>query len=41
LATGWPETVAAGIAALAATRLPILATIAIGVVSVVALRAIA
>jgi uncharacterized membrane protein len=41
LATGWPETAAAGIAAVAATRLPILATIAIGVASVVALRALA
>lgn len=41
LATGWPETAAAAVAALAATRLPILATIAIGVASVVALRAIA
>ena len=38
LATGWPETVAAGIAAVAATRLPILATIALGVVAVVILR---
>jgi uncharacterized membrane protein len=39
LATGWPETVAALIAALAATRLPLLGTIAAGVVAVVALRA--
>ena len=41
LATGWPETVAAGIAAVAATRLPILATIALGVVAVVILRGLA
>ncbi len=40
LATGWPETLAAGATALAATRLPLLATIAVGVVTVVALRAI-
>ena len=39
LATGWPETLAAGIAALAATRLPLLGTIAVGVVAVVLLRA--
>ena len=39
LATGWPETLAAGITALAATRLPLLATIAVGVVAVVVLRA--
>jgi uncharacterized membrane protein len=39
LATGWPESVAALIAALAATRLPLLGTIAAGVVAVVALRA--
>ena len=41
LATGWPETVAAGLAAVAATRLPILATIALGVVAVVILRGLA
>ena len=41
LATGWPETAAAGAAALAATRLPLLATIATGVAAVVALRALA
>ena len=41
LATGWPETVAAGVAAVAATRLPILATIALGVVAVVILRGLA
>jgi uncharacterized membrane protein len=41
LATGWPETVAAAIAALSATRLPLLATVAIGVLAVVGLRAIA
>ena len=41
LATGWPETVAALIAAVAATRLPLLATVAVGVVAVVKLRGIA
>lgn len=41
LATGWPETVAAAVSILAATRLPLLATVAVGVLSVVALRAIA
>jgi uncharacterized membrane protein len=41
LATGWPETVAAGVAAVAATRLPILATIVLGVVAVVILRGLA
>jgi uncharacterized membrane protein len=41
LATGWPETVAALVTAFAATRLPLLATIAVGVIAVVALRAIA
>ncbi len=40
IATGWPETVAAAVTALAATRLPLLATIAIGVATVVALRAV-
>lgn len=40
LATGWAETLAALITALAATRLPLLATIAVGVASVVALRAL-
>jgi uncharacterized membrane protein len=40
LATGWPETLAAAITALAATRLPLLATIAVGVAAVVALRAL-
>ncbi|HEX2552765.1 MAG TPA: AzlD domain-containing protein [Microvirga sp.] len=38
LATGWAETIAAGITMLAATRLPLLATIAIGVAAVVLLR---
>ena len=38
LTTGWPETIAAAITALAATRLPLLATIAVGVGSVVLLR---
>jgi uncharacterized membrane protein len=41
LATGWPETLAALVAAFAATRLPLLATIAVGVITVVALRALA
>jgi len=40
LATGWPETVAAMVTALAATRLPLLATILVGVVAVVALRGV-
>jgi uncharacterized membrane protein len=40
LATGWAETVAAAITALAATRLPLLATIAVGVASVVVLRSL-
>lgn len=40
LATGWPETLAALVTAVAATRLPLLATILVGVVSVVALRAV-
>jgi uncharacterized membrane protein len=38
LATGWPETLAALGTAVAATRLPLLATIAVGVVTVVFLR---
>ncbi len=38
LTTGWAETVAAAIAMVAATRLPLLATVAVGVVSVVLLR---
>jgi uncharacterized membrane protein len=38
LATGWRETLAAAIAALAATRLPLLAVVAVGVAAVVALR---
>jgi uncharacterized membrane protein len=41
LATGWPETIAALITAAVATRLPLLATIAVGVVAVVVLRALA
>lgn len=40
LATGWAETIAAAIAAFAATRLPLLGTIVVGVVAVVALRAL-
>lgn len=41
LATGWPETVAALLAALAATRLPLLGVVVVGVAAVVALRALA
>jgi uncharacterized membrane protein len=41
LATGWPETVAALITALAAAPLPLLGTIAVGVGAVVLLRALA
>src|SRR5690606_19411136 len=41
LATGWPETLAALVTAVAATRLPLLATIAVGVASVVLLRMLA
>lgn len=41
LATGWRETLAALVAALAATRLPLLGTVAVGVGSIVALRALA
>lgn len=41
LATGWPETVAAGVAALAATRLPLLGVVAAGVLSVVLFRGLA
>jgi uncharacterized membrane protein len=41
LATGWRETVAALLTAIAATRLPLLATIATGVLAVVALRVLA
>ena len=40
LATGVPETLAALITALVATRLPLLATILVGVLAVVALRAL-
>jgi uncharacterized membrane protein len=38
LTTGWAEALAAAITAVAAFRLPLLATVAVGVVSVVALR---
>jgi uncharacterized membrane protein len=41
LATGWPETVAALVCGLAATRLPLLAVVAVGVATVVALRMVA
>lgn len=40
LATGWAETGAALIAALAATRLPLLGVVVVGVLAVVALRAL-
>lgn len=40
LATGWRETLAAAIVCLAATRLPLLAVIALGVAAIVALRAV-
>ncbi|MBM6595911.1 AzlD family protein [Microvirga pudoricolor] len=38
LTTGWAEALAAAITAVAATRLPLLATVAVGVASVVVLR---
>jgi uncharacterized membrane protein len=38
LTTGWAEAIAAAITAIAAFRLPLLATVAVGVVSVVVLR---
>ncbi len=38
LTTGWAEAIAAAITAFAAFRLPLLATVAVGVVSVVLLR---
>ncbi len=41
LATGWPETIAAAITMVAAARLPLLGTVAVGVAAVVALRALA
>jgi uncharacterized membrane protein len=41
LATGWPETLAAATTAIAATRLPLLGTIGVGVATIVALRALA
>jgi uncharacterized membrane protein len=41
LATGWPETAAAALAALAATRLPLLGVVVVGVAAVVGLRALA
>ena len=40
LATGWRETLAAAVTMIAATRLPLLGTIAVGVAAVVALRAL-
>ena len=39
LATGWAETIACAVTALAALRLPLLASVAVGVGAVVALRA--
>lgn len=38
LATGWPETIAAGVTIAAAMRLPLLAVVAVGVVAIVGLR---
>ena len=38
LATGWAETIACAVTAMAATRLPLLAAVAAGVGTVVALR---
>ena len=38
IATGWAETIAAAITAIAATKLPLFVVVVIGVVSVVALR---
>ncbi|HEY8565573.1 MAG TPA: AzlD domain-containing protein [Beijerinckiaceae bacterium] len=38
LATGWAETIAAAVTIVAATRLPLLAVVAVGVVAIVALR---
>ena len=40
LATGWAETAAAAVAAVAATRLPLLGVVAVGVAAVVGLRAL-
>lgn len=40
LATGWAETVAAAITALAALRLPLIAVVAVGVAGVAVLRAL-
>ncbi|MDJ1158597.1 AzlD domain-containing protein [Chelatococcus sp. SYSU_G07232] len=41
LATGWPETAAAAVTALAATRLSLLPVTAVGVASVLAFRTLA
>ena len=38
LTTGWAEAIAAGITTVAAFRLPLLATVAVGVIAVVVLR---
>ena len=40
LATGWAETAAAAVAAIAATRLPLLGVVAVGVAAVVGFRAL-
>lgn len=40
LATGWAETGATAVAALAATRLPLLGVVGVGVLAVVVLRAV-
>ena len=41
LATGWPETIAAVLTALAALRLPLIAVVAVGVVAAALLRMMA
>ncbi|MGJ3264938.1 MAG: AzlD family protein [Salinarimonas sp.] len=41
LLAGWPEAIAGALTALAATRLPLVACVAVGVGAVVALRALA
>jgi len=41
LATGWPETLAGALTILAATRLPLIGVIGVGVASIVALRFLA
>jgi uncharacterized membrane protein len=41
LATGWRETAASAVTILAATRLPLIGTVAVGVLAIVALRHLA